>query len=66
MTGNGNSVISEHVYMVYALDQTKNMAETDLFAASTIYSSISSSTDSYDSIGLYARIVGEDWNRDGD
>lgn len=66
MTGNGNSVISEHVYMVYALDQTKNMAETDLYCASTIYSSISSSTDSYDSIGLYACNAGGNWNRDGD
>ena len=63
---NGNNVISEHVYMVYALDQTKNMAETDLYCASTIYSSISSSTDSYDSIGLYACNAGGNWNRDGD
>lgn len=66
MTGNGNNVISEHVYMVYVLDETKPMAMTDLYCASTIYSSISSSTDSYDSIGLYACNAGGNWNRDGD
>lgn len=63
---NGNNVISEHVYMVYVLDETKPMAMTDLYCASTIYSSISSSTDSYDSIGLYACNAGGNWNRDGD
>ncbi len=63
---NGNNVISEHVYMVYVLDETKQMAMTDLYCASTIYSSISSSTDSYDSIGLYACNAGGNWNRDGD
>lgn len=63
---NGNNVISEHVYMVYVLDETEPMAMTDLYCASTIYSSISSSTDSYDSIGLYACNAGGNWNRDGD
>lgn len=63
---NGNNVISEHVYMVYVLDEKKPMAMTDLYCASTIYSSISSSTDSYDSIGLYACNAGGNWNRDGD
>ncbi|MDO4507137.1 MAG: hypothetical protein Q4B64_09325 [Spirochaetales bacterium] len=63
---NGDSVISEHVYMVYALDETKPMNMTDLYCASTIYSSISSSTDSYDSIGLYACNAGGKWDRDGE
>ncbi|WP_407400689.1 hypothetical protein [Treponema sp.] len=63
---NGNSVISEHVYMVYAYDQNEPMANTDLYCASTIYASISSSSDSYENIGLYACPAGSDWNRDGD
>ena len=40
--------------MVYVLDSTLNEAMTDMYAASTIYGSISSSTDSYDLVGLYA------------
>ncbi|MCQ2240297.1 hypothetical protein [Treponema sp.] len=63
---NGNSVISEHVYMVYAFDQTKPMAQTDLYCASTIYASISSSSDSYENIGLYCCPANGEWNRDGD
>lgn len=65
-SNNGNSVISEHVYMVYSFDETKNLSETDLYAASTIYGPISSSLDSYDNIGLYACPAGGEWNRDGD
>lgn len=65
-SNNGGSVISEHVYMVYAFDETKPMNETDLYCASTIYGSISSSSDSYDDIGLYACPAGGNWNRDGD
>ena len=53
-SNNGGSVISEHVYMVYVLDSTLNEAMTDMYAASTIYGSISSSTDSYELGGLYA------------
>ena len=65
-SNNGGSVISEHVYMVYAFDETKTMDKTDLYCASVIYGSISSSSDSYDDIGLYACPAGDDWNRDGD
>lgn len=65
-TNNGGSIISEHVYVVFVLDQDKKMEETDLYAASTIYGSIGSSTDTYDSIGMYACPSGNlsNWNRD--
>lgn len=73
---NGGSIISEYVYMVFILDPSKNedsaVNGTDEYAASTIYGSISSSSDSIENVGLYAFYPGRffnqtsgGWNRDG-
>ena len=73
MSSNGNSVISEYVFMVFVLNPNKNEGSsdpasgTDEYAASTIYGSIRSSSDSWDDAGLYAWYPANDqWNRDGD
>ncbi len=67
MPKNGDSVISEYVFMVFALNPNKNEGETDEYAASTIYGSIRSSSDSWDDTGLYAWYPSRpEWNRDGD
>ena len=62
--------------MVFILDPSKNedsaVNGTDEYAASTIYGSISSSSDSIENVGLYAFYPGRffnqtsgGWNRDG-
>ena len=73
MRRNGNSVISEYVFMVFVLNPNKAEGSddttlgTDEYAASTIYGSIRSSSDSWDDTGLYAWYPAkDDWNRDGD
>ena len=73
MTSNGNSVISEYVFMVFVLNPNKAEGSdsteegTDEYAASTIYGSIRSSSDSWDDTGLYAWYPAQkEWNRDGD
>lgn len=73
MTSNGNSVISEYVFMVFVLNPNKlegsdnQTLGTDEYAASTIYGSIRSSSDSWDDTGLYAWYPAQkEWNRDGD
>ena len=73
MRSNGNSVISEYVFMVFVLNPNKLEGSdsteegTDEYAASTIYGSIRSSSDSWDDTGLYAWYPSNDeWNRDGD
>lgn len=73
MRSNGNSVISEYVFMVFVLNPNKlegsdnQTLGTDEYAASTIYGSIRSSSDSWDDTGLYAWYPSNDeWNRDGD
>lgn len=73
MSSNGNSVISEYVFMVFVLNPNKNEGSsdpasgTDEYAASTIYGSIRSSSDSWDDAGLYAWYPAKyEWNRDGD
>lgn len=73
MRSNGNSVISEYVFMVFVLNPNKAEGSdsteegTDEYAASTIYGSIRSSSDSWDDTGLYAWYPSNDvWNRDGD
>lgn len=73
MRSNGNSVISEYVFMVFVLNPNKcegsndTTLGTDEYAASTIYGSIRSSSDSWDDAGLYAWYPANDkWNRDGD
>lgn len=73
MRSNGNSVISEYVFMVFVLNPNKlegsdnQTLGTDEYAASTIYGSIRSSSDSWDDTGLYAWYPAKDqWNRDGD
>lgn len=73
MRSNGNSVISEYVFMVFVLNPNKKEGSysteegTDEYAASTIYGSIRSSSDSWDDTGLYAWYPAKDnWNRDGD
>ena len=72
MRSNGNSVISEYVFMVFVLNPNKcegsnDTTGTDEYAASTIYGSIRSSSDSWDDAGLYAWYPAKDqWNRDGD
>lgn len=73
MEGNGNSVISEYVFMVFVLNPNKKEGSysteegTDEYAASTIYGSIRSSSDSWDDAGLYAWYPAKnEWNRDGD
>ncbi len=66
-SNNGDSIITEYVFMVFVLDPSKNEGKTHEYAASTIYGSISSSSDSWDDTGLYAYYPGRDeWNRDGD
>lgn len=73
MAGNGGSVISEYVFMVFVLNPNKKEGSgsteegTDEYAASTIYGSIRSSSDSWDDTGLYAWYPAKhEWNRDGD
>ena len=72
MQSNGNSVISEYVFMVFVLNPNKREGSndttgTDEYAASTIYGSIRSSSDSWDDAGLYAWYPAKnEWNRDGD
>lgn len=73
MTGNGGSVISEYVFMVFVLNPNKKEGSysteegTDEYASSTIYGSIRSSSDSWDDTGLYAWYPAKgQWNRDGD
>lgn len=73
MEGNGNSVISEYVFMVFVLNPNKKEGSysteegTDEYASSTIYGSIRSSSDSWDDTGLYAWYPAKrQWNRDGD
>ncbi len=73
MRSNGNSVISEYVFMVFVLNPNKKEGSssieegTDEYASSTIYGSIRSSSDSWDDTGLYAWYPAqEEWNRDGD
>ena len=73
MAGNGGSVISEYVFMVFVLNPNKlegsdnQTLGTDEYAASTIYGSIRSSSDSWDDTGLYAWYPEKkEWNRDGD
>ncbi len=73
MPSNGNSVISEYVFMVFVLNPNKAEGSdsteegTDEYAASTIYGSIRSSSDSWDDTGLYAWYPEKkEWNRDGD
>lgn len=73
MEGNGNSVISEYVFMVFVLNPNKKEGSysteegTDEYASSTIYGSIRSSSDSWDDTGLYAWYPKKgQWNRDGD
>ncbi len=73
MSSNGESVISEYVFMVFVLNPNKAEGSysteegTDEYAASTIYGSIRSSSDSWDDTGLYAWYPEKkEWNRDGD
>lgn len=73
MPSNGNSVISEYVFMVFVLNPNKKEGSysteegTDEYASSTIYGSIRSSSDSWDDTGLYAWYPAQkEWNRDGD
>ncbi|MGN0729114.1 hypothetical protein [Treponema sp.] len=73
MPSNGESVISEYVFMVFILDPGRQEGSsnpeigTDEYASSTIYGSIRSSSDSWDDTGLYAWYPSEnEWNRDGD
>lgn len=73
MEGNGGSVISEYVFMVFVLNPNKKEGSysttegTDEYASSTIYGSIRSSSDSWDDTGLYAWYPAQkEWNRDGD
>lgn len=73
MPSNGNSVISEYVFMVFVLNPNKKEGSysteegTDEYASSTIYGSIRSSSDSWDDTGLYAWYPKKgQWNRDGD
>ena len=79
---NGDSVISEYVFMVFVLDPSKcennstkvtnedgetEWLGTDEYGASVIKGSIRSSSDSWDDTGLYAYYPSRDeWNRDGD
>lgn len=69
---NGGSIISEYVFKVFVLDPTKQddtkaaANGTDEYCASSIYGSISSSSDAFDETGLYAYYPGRGtWNRDG-
>ncbi len=69
---NGSSIISSYVFNVFVLnpsdyeDSTDTSYGTDEYACSTIYGSISSSSDSFDETGLYSYYPGRGtWNRDG-
>lgn len=65
---NGDSIITENVFMVFAQDPTASYGNNDLYAASQIYGSITSSSDSWSDVGLYAKYPGRQdgtWNRDG-
>jgi hypothetical protein len=66
-SNNGNSIITEYVFKVFVLDSSKAEGQTDEYAVSTIYGSISSSSDAWSDTGLYAYYPSRDeWNRDGD
>lgn len=69
---NGGSIISEYVFKVFVLDPTKQDDTrsvengTDEYCVSSIYGSISSSSDAFEETGLYAYYPGRGtWNRDG-
>lgn len=66
-SNNGNSIVSEHVYVTFVLDSSKNEGATDEYIVNTIYGSIGSSSDTWRDMGLYAYYPGRgNWNVDGD
>lgn len=71
---NGGSIITEYVWHVFTLnpnldeDSTSESSGTDEYACSTIYGSISSSSDPWSEAGLFSYYPGRndgEWNRDG-
>ncbi len=71
-SNNGDSIISCYVFTTFILDPERNEGDptaangTDEYACSTIYGSITSSSDSFSDTGLYAFYPSRGtWNRDG-
>lgn len=70
-TNNGDSIISCYVFKTFVLDPARNEGDntstgTDEYACSTIYGTISSSSDSFPETGLYSYYPSRGtWNRDG-
>lgn len=63
---NGESIITEYCFKVFVLNPDLNESEGDEYCTSTIYGSVSGSSDSWDETGLYAYYPGRGkWNRDG-
>ena len=63
---NAESLLTNRIYLTYVLDQSKPEASSDEYAWMTIHYSITSSSLSFDEIGLYSFYPGRGtWNRDG-
>mgnify|MGYP007102010618 CR=1 FL=1 len=63
---NALSILTGRVFTTYVLDNTAKEGETDEYAYQTIYGSISSSSISFDEVGLYSYYPSRNqWNRDG-
>lgn len=63
---NAQSILTERIMRIYVLDNTKDESYTDEYAYMTIFGSISSSSISFDEVGLYAYYPDRNtWNRDG-
>ena len=63
---NAESLLTNRIYLTYVLDQSEQEASSDEYAWMTIHYSITSSSLSFDEIGLYSFYPGRGtWNRDG-
>ena len=63
---NAESLLTNRIYLTYVLDQSEPEASSDEYAWMTIHYSITSSSLSFDEIGLYSFYPGRGtWNRDG-
>ena len=65
-SNNGSTIISSRVYNTFVLDPSANEGDDDEYVCSRIYSTISSSSDTFSETGLYAYYKNRgSWNRDG-
>ncbi|MCR5318862.1 MAG: hypothetical protein K6E22_11605 [Treponema sp.] len=63
---NALSILTGRVLSTYVLDSSKPESETDEYAGQVIYGSITSSSISFDEVGLFAYYPERNtWNRDG-